>query len=105
MLDSLSANVDLQAPFGPISPYDAALILKKRVGLIDRFEEGRVRLEVFNVVGQRVRTLVAGRLAAGEHRVKWDGRDETGGLVSSGIYFYRLRAGTFEQIRRMALLK
>ena len=37
-LDSLAANVDLQAPFGPLTPYDASLILQKRVGLIDRFE-------------------------------------------------------------------
>ena len=68
-------------------------------------QESTVRLEVFDVVGQRVQTLATGRLMAGEHRVKWDGRDEMGGLVSSGIYFYRLRAGTFEQVRRMALLK
>ena len=69
-------------------------------------EEGWVELTVYDVVGQRVRTLVAKSLQAGVHRVVWDGRDEGGALVSSGVYFYRLRAGErFTQMRRMMLLK
>ena len=71
--------------------------------------ESRVRLEVFDVVGQRVRTLVAERLPAGAHQVLWDGRGEIGERVSSGVYFCRLQAryeaGEFSQVRRMLLLK
>ncbi len=54
-------------------------------------EEGEVELCVFNIKGQKVATLVKSRLAAGEHRVKWQGQDSNGNSVSSGIYFYRLR--------------
>ena len=52
--------------------------------------DGDVRLEVYDVVGQRVRTLVAGSLAAGLHQVAWDGRDDLGQAVAGGVYLYRL---------------
>ena len=68
-------------------------------------QESIVCLEVFDVVGQKVRTLVSEQRSAGTHRVVWDGADETGTLVSSGIYVYRLQAGSFAQVRRMLLLK
>ncbi len=64
-----------------------------------------VRLEVYDVLGQRVRVLVAEPLAAGAHRVVWDGRNAAGAQVSSGAYFYRLQAGAFVQTRRMMLIK
>ncbi len=64
-----------------------------------------MRLDVFDLLGQRVRTLVDGRQMAGAHEIAWDGRDEVGSMVSSGVYFYRLRAGNFVQARRMLLLK
>ena len=72
-------------------------------------QESVVRLEVFDVVGQRVRTLVAKRLPIGAHQALWDGRGESGEQVSSGVYFCRLQAqheaGEFGQVRRMLLLK
>ena len=71
--------------------------------------ESQVRLEVFDVVGQRVRTLVGEQLPSGMHQAVWDGRGENGALVSSGVYFYRLQAlhegGEFSQVRRMLLIK
>ena len=72
-------------------------------------QASEVRLEVFDVVGQQVRTLRAGGLPAGLHRAVWDGRGETGKPVGSGVYFYRLQARhegrMFTQVRRMMLLK
>ncbi len=68
-------------------------------------EDRSVRLEVYDVLGQRVRVLVAKPLSAGSHRVVWDGRNSSGMQVSSGAYFYRLQAGAFVQTRRMMLLK
>jgi hypothetical protein len=59
-----------------------------------------VRLDVFNIVGQRVTTLVDGQLGAGEHTVTWDASG-----FASGIYFYRLTAGDFTQTRKMLLMK
>jgi predicted outer membrane repeat protein len=64
-----------------------------------------VRLEVFNTLGRRVVTLVNDDRAAGEYQVVWDGRDAHGQSVGSGVYFYRLRAGSFTDSRKMVLLK
>ena len=64
-----------------------------------------VRLAVYDVAGRRVRLLVDARQAAGFYRVTWDGADEAGAPVASGVYVYRLRAGGFQQVRKMILLK
>ena len=63
-------------------------------------QAGQVRLDVFNIVGQRVATLVDGRLEAGEHTAVWDGSN-----VPSGVYLYRLEAGEFSATRKMVLIK
>jgi len=59
-----------------------------------------VKLEIFNVMGQKVGTLVDGQLEAGEHVVRWDGSE-----AASGVYFYRLQAGDFVETKKMMLLK
>jgi len=64
-----------------------------------------VRLEIFNSLGRRVRTLVDGVRGAGAHRVTWDGRSENGESVPSGTYLYRLSAGDEVQSKTMTLLK
>jgi len=64
-----------------------------------------VKLEIFNTLGQRVRKLVSEDLEAGSHEFRWDGRSDNGGLVASGIYFYRVKAGAFKKSRRMLLLR
>ena len=71
----------------------------------DLAQGGAVRLEVFDTLGQKVKTLMAESRPAGAHRVVWRGVDERGVGVSSGVYFYRLQAGDFSQMRRMLLLK
>jgi hypothetical protein len=64
-----------------------------------------VKLVVYNILGQNVRTLVNRTVQAGEYSAHWDGRDEIGNLVSTGIYFYRLEAGDQIQVRKMLLMK
>ena len=65
-----------------------------------------VELEIYNTSGQRVRTLVDGRLNAGRYEVRWNGLDDQGRPLASGLYFYRLQAGSeFQQIRKMLLVK
>ena len=59
-----------------------------------------VTLDVFNITGQKVATLVNGRMAAGRHDVLFDASD-----LPSGIYFYRLSAGSFQDMKRMVLIK
>ncbi len=65
----------------------------------------KVRLEIFNVLGQKIRAVIAGRKVAGHHHVKWDGRDETGREVASGVYIYRLKAQDQVFSRKMLLLR
>jgi hypothetical protein len=62
-------------------------------------------LVVYNVLGQHVRTLARSVFSAGEHEVMWDGIDESGAEVSSGVYFYRLVSETQRVTRKMVLLK
>lgn len=64
-----------------------------------------VTLELYNILGQRVRTLVDEPLGAGEHRLTWDGAYESGRQAPSGIYFYRLQAGEVTLVRKMILIK
>ena len=66
---------------------------------------GAVRLEVFDLQGRLVRTLQDGALGAGTYRRVFDGRDEAGAPLASGVYVYRLQAGGGEESRRMLLLK
>lgn len=63
-------------------------------------------LVIYNALGQKVRTLMAGEpLNAGTHRIVWDGKDERGIFVSSGVYVYELRAGDLVQTRKMLMIK
>ncbi|MDH3939100.1 MAG: T9SS type A sorting domain-containing protein, partial [candidate division Zixibacteria bacterium] len=66
---------------------------------------GQVTLYVYNVLGQRVKTLVDEYVVAGHHTVSWSGRDDLGRAVSSGVYFYRLESARFGQTRKMMLVK
>jgi hypothetical protein len=68
-------------------------------------EASRVSLNIYNVLGQVVRTLVNEELPAGLHSVVWDGKNEQASDVASGVYFYRIKAGDFESTMRMTLLR
>jgi len=66
---------------------------------------GPARLQIYNIAGQRIITLVDGMRPAGEHAAIWDGRDRAGRAISAGIYFCRLQAGEFSETKKMVLLK
>ena len=89
---SLSQNYP--NPFNPMTTIEYSLP-----------EQSQVKFEVFNVLGQRVKTLADIVQPAGRHRIVWDGKDDQGKDVASGIYFYRLEAGEFSESRRMVILK
>ncbi len=67
--------------------------------------DGRVKLEIYNIAGQRVRTLVDERLMAGQHRVVWDGTADSGHEVTSGIYWYRLRSDDRTEMKKMIYMR
>jgi hypothetical protein len=66
---------------------------------------GSARIAIFNANGQRVRLLVRENKSPGRYRVIWDGRNDPGALVASGIYFYRLEVGTYSSVRKMMVLR
>ncbi len=65
----------------------------------------KITLEIFNLIGERVKLLANEEKAAGEHTVVWDGRDDKGRTLSSGVYFYRLRGEDFTESKRKIFLK
>jgi len=82
------------------NPFNAATVI--------RFElprPGWVTLEIHNLLGQEVRTLVSDNSPAGAFTVQWDGKDEGGKDLVSGVYFCRMRAGQLVAVKRMALLR
>ena len=68
-------------------------------------ERGEVELAVYNLAGQRVVKLAEGAREVGSYTVGWDGRDERGGELASGVYLYRLRAGERAETRKLLLLR
>ncbi len=65
----------------------------------------QVEVAIFDLLGKRIRTLAQGRQQAGQHRLLWDGRDDNGANVPSGVYLYRLHAGEFAQTRKMVFVQ
>jgi hypothetical protein len=68
-------------------------------------QDNRVKLVIYNVKGQKVKVLVDEYQSAGYNSIKWDGKDEKGSSVASGVYFYRLSLGNKVKTKKMLLLK
>jgi hypothetical protein len=68
-------------------------------------ETGQISLEIYNIKGQKVNTLAQGNYKKGEHLVSWNGTDDSGKPVSSGIYFYKLKDGRYTSTKKMILMK
>ena len=60
---------------------------------------------IYNVQGQLVRRLVSESREAGFHEIVWDARDDSGNSAPSGVYMYRIQAGSFTKVRKLTLLK
>jgi hypothetical protein len=82
------------------NPFNSATLLRFRTA-----ESGMVNLKIYDVSGREVRTLVDGWRQPGSHTVLWDGRSDVGVQASSGVYFYRLQAGSWVETRKMLLLR
>jgi hypothetical protein len=67
--------------------------------------EGSVELKIFDATGRAIRTLVDDRVPPGVHQVVWDGRDDAGTPVASGVYFYRVASGDFVSSRKLMLIR
>jgi hypothetical protein len=65
----------------------------------------QVKLSVYNVLGQRVRTLLDNQVEAGYHVVEWDGMNDAGNQIASGVYIYRFEAGDYRRTLKMIMMK
>ncbi len=85
------------------NPFNASTVIPFQVPVALAGEE--IRLSIYNLAGQLVRVLRPETQQAGEHRLTWDGRDQQGRAVASGVYVYRLEVGAWAVYRRMLLLR
>ena len=68
-------------------------------------EQSLVRMEIYNVLGQKVAVVVNGIQDPGFHAVRWNGTNMYGNPLSSGMYFYHIQAGDFRSIKKLILVK
>ena len=64
-----------------------------------------VVIRIYNQNGQIVRTLVHRQMEAAHHSVNWDGRDDAGSMVASGIYFYKIKTVDFIEVKKMIMIQ
>jgi len=89
-------NQNYPNPFNPTTTISFSLTTE---------DTENTELVIYNIKGQKVKQLVSDQLSAGQHSVVWNGRDDNGKSVSSGIYFYKMKAEDFEKTRKMILMK
>ncbi len=87
------------------NPFNAETVIGFKVGMADVAAGTPVTLRIYNMGGQGVRTLAAGILGPGAYRRVWDGRDESGHELASGVYLYRLQVGDKIETRKLLLLR
>jgi len=68
-------------------------------------EASHVVLKIYNMLGQEIRTLIDADYDLGSHRAHWDGKDDQGQAMVSGVYLYRLQAGSFVKAKKMSLMR
>jgi hypothetical protein len=99
----LSSKEDVPTKYGienHPNPFNPSTEIKYELPQLDE-----VRIVIYNVLGQEVRTLVNGKQEAGRYTVQWNGDNEQGNKVPSGMYFLRMKAGKFIANRKLLLLK
>lgn len=82
------------------NPFNPATMIS-----FDLAAKGPVSIRIYNVAGQLVRTLVNGERGAGRHSETWDGKNDAGYLLGSGVYFLKMKASSFESSRKLVLLR
>ena len=111
---SVSGNLNQHGPVAVTAALPTAIVLHQNYPnpfnpttsiAFDLPKTQYVRLEIFNLAGQRVQTLIDDDQPAGFHSVVWNGTDDAGNLMPSAIYYYRLQVGDFARVKKLMLLK
>jgi hypothetical protein len=92
--EKFSVSQNYPNPFNPVTHFS-----------LDLKEESHVIFEIYNMAGQRVRTLADEVMPAGSHNLTWNGTNDRGEALSSGVYLYRVIAGDETVTKKMTLLK
>jgi hypothetical protein len=103
--NSVRLNVGADLRF---SPNVGANSVRQSVGQTHRSAPTNgenVQIDIFNIKGQKVRNLVNGVYSTGEHKVIWNGTDDNGKAVGSGVYFYRMKTDDYVETKKMLLMK
>ncbi|MFQ6608765.1 MAG: T9SS type A sorting domain-containing protein [Fidelibacterota bacterium] len=82
------------------NPFNSSVTIQ-----FEMYREEDISIRVFDLLGQEVRTLLSGKIILGKHTISWDGVDNGGKKVSSGIYFYRLTSEQGIRTRKLVVLK
>jgi len=82
------------------NPFNAETVITYKLPVSEH-----VRLEIFNIMGQKVRTLVNELHSAGQYLINWDGENDEGHYILSGIYIYKITAGGFKEVKKMTVLR
>lgn len=105
--DGSDLPLDIELSGNYPNPFNASTNISYTINAANR-AEGRsthVTLRVYNILGQKVRTLVDKNVPPGSYNVVWDARSQDGGEVASGLYLYKLKAGDVDQTMKMVLLR
>jgi len=94
LFTTFSLNQNYPNPFNPSTTINFTIS-----------EAGSVQLKIYNIEGQLVKSLLNERKTAGEYSVKWNGTNNSGNKISSGVYFYKLTSNNISETKRMILLK
>jgi hypothetical protein len=107
--DAYAAKESNGIPLQPVSyaleqnypnPFNPATTIRYSLA-----KKSDVVLEIYNTLGQRVRTLFSGAQGTGNYAITWDGTNDNGGHVASGVYFYRLRTGEYNAVRKLVMIR
>ena len=92
--DQFKLTQNYPNPFNPVTTIDYSVL-----------SISHITIEIYNVIGQKIRTLVDETKPVGEYQVAWDGRSSSGQPVATGVYLYRFKAGDYSETKKMLLLK
>ncbi|MFH1250479.1 MAG: LamG-like jellyroll fold domain-containing protein [bacterium] len=92
--EEFSLNQNYPNPFNPVTTIAFGLP-----------EESDVLIDIYNIMGQKVKTLLSEKRQPGYYFVQWDGKNDRGQIMPTSMYIYRMRAGSYQQIKKMVLLK
>lgn len=95
-IPTLKTNISQNYP----NPFNPETTIKYSIK-----EDTRIFIEIYNIKGQKVKTLINEFREAGYHSVIWNGKDNNGKPVASGLYFYRMKTANYDAMRKMIMLK